>query len=83
MAEACEGLQELICAYVDRELNDKEIKEVEKHLNSCSCCKKYVKLQYETKKLVSRCVAREEIPPGLRDRILSRLDDECKNPILY
>ena len=77
--KTCEGLQELISAYADRELNPKEIKEVEGHMKNCECCKNFLELQYETKKLVRRSIESVKVPKRLKENILNILGSVSNN----
>ena len=72
----CDHLHEMISAYIDRALSDAEMLLVEGHLNGCDCCRKYLRLEQETKRLVCRCSGCEA-PAALRETIRRLLDREC------
>ncbi len=72
----CRGLHEKISAYIDRELSDDEMLAVEAHLDACECCRKYVRLEQATKRLVKRCVGCAA-PSELKATIRDLLDREC------
>jgi predicted anti-sigma-YlaC factor YlaD len=74
----CEGLSELLIGYVDRQLSDEEIGIVEQELANCECCRKFVKLEHNTKRLVKLCVPKEELPEGLMPNILAMIESECE-----
>lgn len=72
----CNGLHETLSAFIDRELSDEEMLAAERHLNECPCCRKFVRLEQETKRIVKRC-AGCEAPGSLRESIRELLDREC------
>lgn len=75
-AMRCNGMHETLSAYIDRELTDEEMLAAASHLESCECCRRFVRLEQETKRLVKRC-AGCEAPAGLRESIRELLDREC------
>ena len=77
--DVCKGLKELICAYADRELSEDEIVIVEKHMETCECCKKFLEIQYNQKRLVKRAMNSIEFPNGLREKIIKILESECED----
>lgn len=72
----CDEMHEMISAYIDRELTDAEMLRMEEHLACCECCRKHLKLEQATKRLVKRCVGCEA-PDALKLTIRELLDREC------
>ena len=69
----CDGCQEKLERYVDRELTASELDEVKQHLDDCPPCADFFQLQESFKKLVRRKGCPETAPPELVQRIIQRL----------
>ena len=69
-----ERIQELISAMVDGELSEEERREVEAHIASCAECQAL----YEAFSGLSEAMEAEELPDGLHQRIMDRVDLSAK-----
>ncbi|MDQ7064117.1 MAG: zf-HC2 domain-containing protein [candidate division KSB1 bacterium] len=67
--KACQELEPLLTAYVDGELVEKEIVEVEEHLQICRTCREQIDLQSSMKKLLRERYRTENTPLHVRARI--------------
>ena len=65
---ACEKCEELLQPYLDRELNDAEMAEAERHLDECTYCRKRYRFEEELRRYV-RQAAVEEMPPELKRKL--------------
>ena len=59
--------------YVDRELNETEMVEVQRHLDDCPPCAKHFFFEEDVKRLVHNKACPERAPQDLIAKILSRL----------
>ncbi len=55
--------------YVDRELSDVEVAEVQGHLDACNNCRARFRFESGLRRLVKRAGQNESTPQGLRERI--------------
>lgn len=55
--------------FVDRELTDQEVAEVQRHLEDCPPCEDRFRLEAEMKRLVRNCCSHDRAPEGLRDKL--------------
>ncbi|QVQ54114.1 mycothiol system anti-sigma-R factor [Spiractinospora alimapuensis] len=78
---SCEGPSDTPCsevlakvyAYLDGELEEGGCAEIREHLDQCEPCLREYGLDEAVKRLVARCCGRDPVPPGLRDKVLTRL----------
>jgi len=72
----CQEAMHRLSDYLNRELNESNIKEIHKHLDLCSHCAERYHFE-ETLLSLIRQKAREDIvPPGLRERLYALLHSE-------
>ena len=64
----CDKCEELLQPYLDRELNDDERAEAERHLDGCGYCRKRYRFEAELRRFV-RQAAVEEMPPALKAKL--------------
>jgi len=64
----CDKCEELLQPYLDRELNDEERAEAERHLDGCGYCRKRYRFEVELRRFV-RHAAVEEMPPALKAKL--------------
>ena len=64
----CDKCEEQLQPYLDRELNDEERAEAEKHLDGCGYCRKRYRFEVELRRFV-RQAAVEEMPPALKAKL--------------
>ncbi len=73
----CAGVEKNLASYVDRELSDKLMAEVEKHLEKCPNCKKLFLLEKSIKGILSRKIVSQKSPPYLKEKILKSISSEA------
>ena len=66
--DPCAKCEELLQPYLDRELNDAEMAEAERHLDECTYCRKRYRFEEELRRYV-RQAAVEEMPPELKRKL--------------
>jgi mycothiol system anti-sigma-R factor len=65
----CQEAARRMEAYLDRELSDREVAEVQLHLESCDNCRARFRFEEGLLRLVRRAGQAERAPAGLRERI--------------
>jgi len=65
----CQDCVEQLNPYLDRELTEREIREVHVHLEYCPPCAKFFHFEDGVKRLVRRCCQGERAPDSLRQRL--------------
>ncbi|MEA5154689.1 anti-sigma factor family protein [Raineyella sp.] len=74
----CRGSRELICAYLDEELDDDLAAAVYRHLRGCPDCDDLYRVQRTVKDLLHRsCADSPAAPAGLRDRVWAAVLAQC------
>lgn len=71
----CRECVEKLNSYLDRELNEREVREVYVHLEYCPPCVKYFRFEDGVKRLVRRSCQGERAPDALRERLGKALRD--------
>ncbi len=74
------GALGFIDAYLDGEFDAVEAREVEDHLAECPACKRTTASRSHLRALLRHRCETVRPPPGLKDRILARLDDADADP---
>jgi mycothiol system anti-sigma-R factor len=69
----CDGCQEKLERYVDRELSDQELNEVRGHLERCPPCEDRYQLQAGLQRLVKLSCDQGTAPSTLREKLLQIL----------
>ena len=69
--DPCEKCEELLQPYLDRELSDAEVAEAERHLDTCSYCRKRYRFEEELRRFVRQATV-EEMPPALKQKLADR-----------
>ena len=64
----CDKCEELLQPYLDRELNDEERAEAERHLDGCGYCRKRYRFEVELRRFVRQAIV-EEMPPDLKAKL--------------
>ena len=64
----CGKCEELLQPYLDRELDDAEQAEAERHLDHCSYCRRRYRFEVDLRMYVRQAVA-EPMPPELKERL--------------
>ncbi len=73
----CDDYKELISLYFDKELDEKEEKELFEHLTDCPSCRK----EYEELKVVMDMlgeIEEEELPEGFHNEVMAKIKAETK-----
>lgn len=65
----CTEAERRLHRYVDRELSDDEVVQVQRHLEVCENCRSRFRFEHGLRRLVSRAGQSESAPSGLRERI--------------
>jgi mycothiol system anti-sigma-R factor len=65
----CSEAERRLHTYLDRELSEVEIAEVQEHLEMCDNCRARFRFEDGLKRLVHRAGGSETAPSGLRERI--------------
>jgi len=63
----CEKTMQQLTGYIDRELNETEVRRVKAHLDDCPPCDQVFEFQAGMKRLVRRECCTDEAPARLRD----------------
>ena len=69
----CEEAARRLHGFLDKELNEAEIIEVQGHLNSCEECQSKFRFEASFKKVVMRRSSEQMAPTSLRKKIADRL----------
>ena len=64
----CEKCEEVMQPFLDRELDDFEQAEAERHLDACCYCRRRYRFESDLRRYV-RSVGSEPMPPGLKERL--------------
>jgi mycothiol system anti-sigma-R factor len=62
----CDDCSDRLNAYVDRELTERDLQEVQRHLDECQPCLQVFELQAGLKRLVRKECCQDEAPERLR-----------------
>lgn len=73
----CEKALARMAGFLDRELSEVEMAQVERHLEECSWCKDAFRFEGSILTFVRRACDEEPVPADLEAKILSRLK-ECQ-----
>ena len=65
----CSDCKEKLDRYVDRELNNTELLELELHLEGCPPCADQYDFQAHLKRLVKVCCNKDEVPAAFRAKL--------------
>ncbi|MBA3365113.1 MAG: zf-HC2 domain-containing protein [Actinobacteria bacterium] len=66
--DPCARCEEALQPYLDRELTKAEMAEAERHLDSCTYCRRRYRFE-ETLRRYVRQAATEEMPPDLKQKL--------------
>lgn len=65
----CDECMERLYPYLDRELNEAELRDVQFHLELCPPCQERFQFEENVLRLVGRCGRKLEAPESLVDRV--------------
>ena len=66
--DACAACEEVLQQYLDRQLNEQERREAERHLEACGYCAKRYRFEVSLRQFV-RVACWEEMPLELKQRL--------------
>ncbi len=70
----CADALERVYLFLDGEIGEVDVSEAKRHLDDCSPCLREYGLEEEIKRLVHRSCRNEQVPSGLRDRVMVRIE---------
>jgi anti-sigma factor (TIGR02949 family) len=71
---SCEEALARIQEFLDGELDPAQSHNVDEHFQVCTRCYPHLKLEQEFRKKVQVALREQEVPQGLRERVLEALD---------
>jgi anti-sigma factor RsiW len=74
----CKDIVENIMAYIDAELDDKTLEELEKHLDECPECQAFVRTYKKMLELSGKLRERTFVTPEIRQRLKELLKSKLK-----
>ncbi len=74
----CKDVVENIMGYIDAELDDKTLEELEKHLDECPECKAFVRTYKKMLELTGKLRERTFVTPEIRERLKDLLKSKLK-----
>ncbi|MFD1830068.1 mycothiol system anti-sigma-R factor [Streptomyces desertarenae] len=70
----CAEVLDHLYEYLDREMPDGDRAKFEQHFDECSPCLEKYGLEQAVKKLVKRCCGHDDVPTGLRSKVMGRIE---------
>lgn len=70
----CQEVRVYLSAYSDHALTPDERETVARHLSACERCSTFLALELKTKRLLRERLPQPQLPPGLRERIVQRIE---------
>jgi mycothiol system anti-sigma-R factor len=70
----CADALERVYLFLDGEIQESDALDAKRHLDECRPCLREYGLEEEIKRLVHRSCSHEEVPSGLRARIMVRIE---------
>ena len=74
----CKDVVENIMGYIDAELDDKTLEELEKHLDECPECQAFVRTYKKMLELTGKLRERTFVTPDIRQRLKELLKSKLK-----
>ena len=66
--DPCERCEEMMQPYLDRELNEDQMREAESHLETCSYCRRRYRFEVSLRRYV-RTATSEKMPLELKEKL--------------
>ena len=66
--DPCEKCEEMMQPYLDRELDEAQVREAEAHLDGCEYCRRRYRFEVSLRRYV-QTTAVERMPPGLMEKL--------------
>ncbi|MGK4907392.1 mycothiol system anti-sigma-R factor [Streptomyces albus] len=60
--------------YLDQEMPEGDCAKFREHFDECSPCFEKYGIEREVKKLVKRCCGHDDVPAGLREKVMGRIE---------
>ena len=70
----CSEVLDHLYEYLDNEMSDDACAKFKQHFDECRFCLEKYGLEQAVKKLIKRCCGHDDVPAGLRAKVLGRLD---------
>ena len=67
--DPCAKCEEMMQPYLDRELDDTQMREAEAHLEGCAYCRRRYRFEVSLRRYVRTVAAEKQMPPGLKERL--------------
>ncbi|MBI4639108.1 MAG: zf-HC2 domain-containing protein, partial [Candidatus Tectomicrobia bacterium] len=74
----CDEVEQYLDPFLDNQLRVTEILNVQEHLNICVYCRKELEIRQLMRSFLRSHFPWEEVPPHLRESILTRIDQEAR-----
>ena len=75
----CRDVVENIIGYIEAELDDKTLEELERHLDECPECQAFVRTYKKMLELTGKLRERTFVTPEIRQRLKELLKSKLKN----
>lgn len=75
----CKDVVENIIGYIEAELDDKTLEELERHLHECPECQAFVRTYKKMLELTGKLRERTFVTPEIRQRLKELLKSKLKN----
>jgi len=69
----CSEVLARVYSYLDGEIEDKSLAQIQQHLDECGPCLREYGLEEAVKRLVHKCCGSEPTPSGLRSKVMVRI----------
>ncbi|MDB1087527.1 mycothiol system anti-sigma-R factor [Streptomyces sp. ACA25] len=70
----CSEVLDHLYEYLDREMPEGDREKVQQHMDECFPCLEKYGLEQSVKMLVKRCCGHDDVPAGLRAKVMDRID---------
>jgi anti-sigma factor (TIGR02949 family) len=67
--DPCAKCEEMMQPYLDRDLDDDQMREAEAHLDGCSYCRRRYRFEVSLRRYVRTVAAEKTMPAGLKERL--------------
>ena len=67
--DPCERCEEMMQPYLDKALDDQQVREAEAHLDGCEYCRQRYRFEETLRRYVVTSAAQKQMPPDLKERL--------------
>ena len=67
--DPCDKCEEMMQPYLDRELDEAQVREAEAHLDGCSYCRRRYRFEVSLRRYVRTVAAEKQMAPELKERL--------------